>query len=284
MFWTVEGQTGLYVLFKTVCDLYDLLPAENYKLPPEAEGLEAPPVEQHDADKHVSAILKPPSQQRGPPPEDDSMHPMRTNTRRHIRSSPSTGSAVTTVIEAEEDEPDGVSRKLKNLQISAPSPVEEEPEVADVPVIVEQSVVEQSPLQDQSTNHSSDDEGADENDAEASDADQTVVEVVSESDSAYEHDNDASTDNSAQVPDSSDERKEGVPEEAPEEAPEADVSKEDPTVKNPSTGQEGQEELSTTTDSEKAPDAPSIDDGKTPKEDSPKVEALSKMEAKEDEK
>ncbi len=40
VFWSVEGQTGLYVAFKTVCDLYDLLPAENYKLPPEAEGLE----------------------------------------------------------------------------------------------------------------------------------------------------------------------------------------------------------------------------------------------------
>jgi len=48
------GQTGLYVLFKTVCDTYDLLPAENYKLPPEAEGLE--PIEEHRSP--VPSIMK----------------------------------------------------------------------------------------------------------------------------------------------------------------------------------------------------------------------------------
>jgi len=144
VFWSVEGQTGLYVFFKTVCDLYDLLPAENYKLPPEAEGLEAPPAEP-EPEKPVPQILKPPAQQWTNGSEEDPSHPGvgRTNTRRHIRSSPSTGSAVTTVVEADEEDTDGVTRKVKELQISAPETVAEESEVADVPVIVDYSMVDQ---------------------------------------------------------------------------------------------------------------------------------------------
>ncbi|KAF1980128.1 Mob1/phocein [Bimuria novae-zelandiae CBS 107.79] len=40
MFWKVEGRTGLYTLFKTVCDAYGLIPEDNYTIPPEAEGLD----------------------------------------------------------------------------------------------------------------------------------------------------------------------------------------------------------------------------------------------------
>ncbi|KAI7192338.1 Mob1/phocein [Hortaea werneckii] len=40
MFWRVEGKTGLYVLFKTVCDEYGLIQPENYTIPLEAEGQE----------------------------------------------------------------------------------------------------------------------------------------------------------------------------------------------------------------------------------------------------
>ncbi|KAJ2905482.1 hypothetical protein MKZ38_005358 [Zalerion maritima] len=123
VFWSVETQSGLYVLFKTVCDMYDLLPAENYKLPPEAEGL------------GESESKRPPAQQRGEsgvlPQDDENYNHLNRNTsRRHVRSSPSTGSAVTTVMEADEEEP----RK------SAPETVEEEPEIAEVPVIVEDNV------------------------------------------------------------------------------------------------------------------------------------------------
>ncbi|KAM5348105.1 hypothetical protein ACJ41O_007929 [Fusarium nematophilum] len=202
VFWSVEGQTGLYVFFKTVCDLYDLLPAENYKLPPEAEGLEAPQIE-HEVEKPPPTILKPPTQQRTPPTEDDNMHPMRTNTRRHIRSSPSTGSAVTTVMEAEEEEADGVSRKLKDMHISAPSPVEEEPEIAEVPVIVEQSVMAQASPQHCEPAAKEDGE---ELAAEAEDPDQTIVEPASETQS-----------------DTTDEPQPNPPETAPEPAPSEDV-------------------------------------------------------------
>ncbi|KAK0102896.1 hypothetical protein ONS95_000909 [Cadophora gregata] len=127
VFWQVEGQTGLYVLFKTVCDTYDLLPAENYKLPPEAEGLE--PAE--DLRAPVPSIMK-----AAPTPstifmaDDDSS---RKNTRRHIRQSPSVGSAVTTVLESDEEEGD-VTQTLGALQITEE---DEDEEATEIPVIVE---------------------------------------------------------------------------------------------------------------------------------------------------
>lgn len=146
VFWSVEGQTGLYVFFKTVCDMYDTLPAENYKLPPEAEGLESAAAAAENMErggkKEHSMIPTPTSQHRS---EDDNfLPPGRTNTRRHIRSSPSTGSAVTTVIEADEDDGTDVAARLKEMRISAPETVEEEPEVAEVPVIVEQGVIDEA--------------------------------------------------------------------------------------------------------------------------------------------
>lgn len=137
MFWRVEGQTGLYVLFKTVCDSYDLLPADNYKLPPEAEGLE--PAEEVKAP--ALSILKPDTALAAPPAatEDFLNNIGRTNTRRHIRQSPSVGSAVTTVLEADEEESD-VTKKLHGLQIED----EEEEGPSEIPVIVESYEVEEN--------------------------------------------------------------------------------------------------------------------------------------------
>ncbi|PHH65333.1 hypothetical protein CDD81_2745 [Ophiocordyceps australis] len=138
VFWTVEGQTGLYLFFKTVCDLYDLLPSENYKLPPEAEGLDTTTVEPQQ-ELFLPTILKPPSQQQrvGDAENDDDNPPGRT-TRRHIRSSPSTGSAVTTVMEADEesDANQGISEATDALD--ALTMAEDGTEVAEVPVMVEQ--------------------------------------------------------------------------------------------------------------------------------------------------
>ncbi|KAI1386347.1 Mob1/phocein [Hypoxylon trugodes] len=147
VFWSVEAQTGLYAFFKTVCDMYDLLPAENYKLPPEAEGLEPVPIEKEEKKPIATAIAKPPSQQHENAEHDDdrhSLHARRSNTARHS-SRPSTGSAVTTVIEEREDEQD-VTSKLKNMHISAPETVEEESEV-EVPVIVEGELIDTSPVE-----------------------------------------------------------------------------------------------------------------------------------------
>lgn len=188
VFWNIENQSGLYVFFKTVCDMYDLLPAENYKLPPEAEGLEttAPSGyeggggaarEPGEAKKQIQpmSIAKPPHRQQQPQQQQHHHHHQqqlqqpqqqstemggtgdaasrddghqslgRNNTRRHIRASPSTGSAVTTVMETDEEEND-VASKLQNMHISAPPPAaQEDCEVAEVPVIVDQEVMAGAP-------------------------------------------------------------------------------------------------------------------------------------------
>lgn len=117
VFWQVESQTGLYVLFKTVCDTHQTLPAENFKLPPEAEGLEQPPEAKHI----VPTILRSEKSSNASPPPDAVTPDMymslgRTNTKRHIRSSPSTGSAVTTVLETDEaDEDHSTNERLDGI-------------------------------------------------------------------------------------------------------------------------------------------------------------------------
>ncbi|PKS09076.1 hypothetical protein jhhlp_003690 [Lomentospora prolificans] len=158
VFWSVEKATGLYVFFKRVCDTYDLLPGETFKLPPEAEGLDAekpaPPEPTSDKQAATSGLAPPGNFERGQgaqmsegtPRTDDDHGVGRTNTRRHIRSSPSTGSAVTTVIEADEDEGAELAARTRALHISsaaAAGPVlEEEPEAEEVPVIVEDSMMQ----------------------------------------------------------------------------------------------------------------------------------------------
>jgi hypothetical protein len=140
VFWQVEGQTGLYVLFKTVCDTYELLPAENYKLPPEAEGLE--PVEEVKAP--VPAILKAEGNHKFGSFDDDFVNAARsgTSTRRHIRQSPSVGSAVPTVLESDEEDPD-VTAKFKDLEITEEEDEEDAGNTTEVPVIVESYEVDE---------------------------------------------------------------------------------------------------------------------------------------------
>ncbi|KAI9640683.1 hypothetical protein NHQ30_010992 [Ciborinia camelliae] len=134
VFWQVEGQTGLYVLFKTVCDMHELLPPENYKLPPEAEGLE----NVEDKPPAVTSILKTPVGV-----EEDFLGLGRQNTtRRHVRQSPSVGSAITTVQEIDEEEGD-VTQRLRDARNSRIAEEEgEDGEVesdtgTEIPVIVE---------------------------------------------------------------------------------------------------------------------------------------------------
>lgn len=137
VFWQVEGQTGLYVLFKTVCDMHELLPPENYKLPPEAEGLEyvedKPPV--------VTSILKTPV---GVEEDFLGLGGRQNTTRRHVRQSPSVGSAITTVQEIDEEEGDITQRlrAARNLRIAEEEGEDGETEnhtktEIEIPVIVE---------------------------------------------------------------------------------------------------------------------------------------------------
>lgn len=133
----MEGQTGLYVFFKRVCDTYDLLPAEAYKLPPEAEGLEATT----DARPPPPTLLKPTKTtsilSRSSAAEEDFSNIPPTNTRRHIRGSPSVGTAVATVMEAEDEEAE-VTQKLDDMEI------QDDNSVIEVPVVVETSSGEET--------------------------------------------------------------------------------------------------------------------------------------------
>ncbi|KAF1926415.1 Mob1/phocein, partial [Didymella exigua CBS 183.55] len=112
VFWNVEADTGLYVFFKTVCDVYGLIPEDNYTIPPEAEGIE-PPAE--TASSLPPLILKrepcdsaPQDKESAVSIEGLSDHTLSTagTTKRH-RHSPSVGAtSVTTVVEEAEEEDD----------------------------------------------------------------------------------------------------------------------------------------------------------------------------------
>ncbi|KAL9061604.1 MAG: hypothetical protein Q9162_000136 [Coniocarpon cinnabarinum] len=102
-FWRIEGRTGLYIFFKTICDSYALIPEDNYTIPPEAEGLEKTPEE----DIGRADVPKRPSY---PPPiakrnnENTRADGGAVTARKH-RSAPSrSGSSVATVMEENEEE------------------------------------------------------------------------------------------------------------------------------------------------------------------------------------
>lgn len=118
MFWKVEGDTGLYIFFKTVCDVYGLIPEDNYTISPEAEGIE-PPTE--NASSVPPLILKREPSESGPQEKESSgiierlsEHTLSTagTTKRH-RHTPSVGAtSVTTVVEEAEDEEDQSAKQV----------------------------------------------------------------------------------------------------------------------------------------------------------------------------
>lgn len=123
-FWEVEGKKGLYIFFKTVCDAYTLIPDENYTISPEAEGITASP----EKEKEGRAILK-----RGENVEmstDDTDLKSVTSagaTQRRHKHTPSTGSAVTTIAESDEDDnhapsfPSENDAPVEKIETPAPS-------------------------------------------------------------------------------------------------------------------------------------------------------------------
>lgn len=106
IFWTVEGKWGHYAFFKAVCDVYALIPAENYTIPPEAEGLVTSADEGQGAAS--VAIMQQPSgggEQKAEDSDTTTTISTGATTRRH-KHTPSTGSAVAIIQEDEEDEPE----------------------------------------------------------------------------------------------------------------------------------------------------------------------------------
>jgi len=102
-FWKVELETGLYIFFKTVCVTYNLMPEDNYTIPPKAEGIEEK--------EQKTPIVPTPSlmtrDRSGPKGgvENGGDHILSAahTTKRH-RHSPSVGGSVPTVTEEVEEE------------------------------------------------------------------------------------------------------------------------------------------------------------------------------------
>lgn len=104
VFWRVEGRTGLYTFFKTVCDSYQLIPEDNYTIPPEAEGLEPDAEESRRTANPASAgILR-----RSSDGDNKGQHDGAAVTaRRHKHALSRGGSIVVPVIEETEEEDSG---------------------------------------------------------------------------------------------------------------------------------------------------------------------------------
>ena len=140
MFWEVEGKDGVYIFFKTVCDVYQLIPEDNYTIPAEAEGGNADehwetttPISHGSGDAarqkmqiltkdnigvpddSASQIQSPgQKQQHEQEGETTTTVSVGATTRRH-KHTPSTGSQVTTIAEGMEDE-DGGAGELRNVE------------------------------------------------------------------------------------------------------------------------------------------------------------------------
>ena len=103
VFWEIEGREGLYILFKTVCDEYELVPEDNCTIPVEAEGLSGDKVE-----KRRPRSRSPEKKVKGVEGRDEndtvniSAGPGATQ-RRH-KTTPSVGSAVATIHEGDEED------------------------------------------------------------------------------------------------------------------------------------------------------------------------------------
>lgn len=162
VFWRVEGKTGLYVFFKTVCDEYGLIQTENYTIPPEAEGLEPKEVTR---DTPVAAqppagmsLLKRPesTSEEKPTPEPAGNEVLATGdtTKRHRHTQSNRSNSISTTIaeEAEEDEDVPLKPSLERATtvmkkegglsrsdtIKAEQPDQTEAEAAQASVVVEE--------------------------------------------------------------------------------------------------------------------------------------------------
>jgi len=103
VFWQVENNEGLYMLFKTVCDVYSLIPEENYTIPPEAEGLAAK--EEEEEEQEGGAPKKKQGGEETVRADDDATTTTSTGatTRRH-KSTPSFSSSVAAIAEGDEED------------------------------------------------------------------------------------------------------------------------------------------------------------------------------------
>ena len=139
VFWQLENDEGLYVLFKTVCDVYSLIPEENYTIPPEAEGLSAK-TETQDEGKLAQAKE---AVDKGLADETEEKLTISTGatTRRH-KQTPSLGSTVTTIQEG--DEENASPESPVKLEYMTPVSAMHQPSFFDTPFEKTPNAAEQS--------------------------------------------------------------------------------------------------------------------------------------------
>jgi hypothetical protein len=149
VFWHVEGRTGLYVFYKTVCDVYGLVPEDNYTIPSEAEGIE-PAAEPKPAAPPL--IMKREPSDSGSQISDNTLveamsdHTLSTagTTKRH-RHSPSVGaiSVQTVVEESEEEEYRPILNPRPVTQIFESTPEDAEEDEGDITAIEDSDEAEE---------------------------------------------------------------------------------------------------------------------------------------------
>lgn len=105
VFWQVEGHEGLYIFFKTVSDMYSLIPEDNYTIPAEAEGIDPQQLTEQADGRRLTILRKEGGGSLNTPLEamEPSSISTGATTRRH-KNSPSTSSRVTTISESAEDD------------------------------------------------------------------------------------------------------------------------------------------------------------------------------------
>jgi len=162
VFWRVEGKTGLYVFFKTVCDEYGLIQSENYTIPPEAEGLEPKEVNRDtpiagQPPAGMSLLRRPEGageEQAKPEPAGNEIIATGDTTKRHRHTASNHSVSTTIAEEAEEDEDlskpslgraptvkkeGGLSRSDTLKPGSSPEPASKpEPEAAHGPIVLQE--------------------------------------------------------------------------------------------------------------------------------------------------
>lgn len=187
MFWKVEGRTGLYIIFKTVCDVYGLIPEDNYTIPPEAEGIE-PPTENMSI---PPLILKREPSDSGPQEKGSSAiieglseHTLSTagTTKRH-RHSPSVGAtSVTTVVEEAEEEEDSAAkgRARPVTQIFESTPEEADEATAEQTETTREAENESGLTEDLVPHHSHDADEAEEANTESKNEAEPEAELETE--------------------------------------------------------------------------------------------------------
>jgi hypothetical protein len=139
MFWKVESKSGIYVFFKTVCDVYGLIPEDNYTVPSEAEGIESPPV----VTRQAPTVLKRGEEEskKNDSQTQEQQSGTATNatiatghtTKRH-RQTPSVDAGLITTVPEEAEEDDDKNPKGQDTVVTSKSTIEEmvfEPATAD---------------------------------------------------------------------------------------------------------------------------------------------------------